>query len=250
MKKLAIAMPVHGRIDLTRRTINSILKHREYWKKEIQIKIFLGTNEQFYFDLADQNPWAITAVKLENLPLGEKFNKLCDTAADWGEYFVLLGSDDILSPDYYILAGEAMELNKNWAGVRELYLTNIQNLETRFLRMEEGHGIVGSGLLTRSEAWKKLREQFGDVYPQQNKELDGQAFGRYETALGKCWIMHSFRPLMLSVKSQENIWPFYMFEEFTKVDFFKLHDYFTNSDIFELEKYHNLLKTLEQYQEQ
>jgi hypothetical protein len=247
MIKLDIAIPVNGRFHIAKLVIDSLQKHRQYWQKEIQIRIFLGTDQAFFKEIADELPWAITAVELKNTPLGDKFNKLCDAAAAWGDYFVLLGSDDILSPDYFLLAAEAIELNKTWAALNQCYITDVKTLETKFVRLDEGY--IGGGLLTRSESWNELREKYGDVYPaDQNKGLDGQAFGRYGEHLGKCWVMNSFSPLLLTVKSQDNIWPFFMFKEFPPFEFLKLQDRFINSDIFAVEKYSKLLNSLEQYE--
>ena len=244
MKKLAIAMPVNGRYELTRRVINSLLKHRDYWTKEVAIKIFLGTHEEFYFKLAEANPWAIEAVKLENKPLGRKFNDLCQRAASWGDYFILLGSDDILSPDYFLMITETMELNKPWAGLNQCYVCELATLRTRYLKLNEGL-LIGGGLLTKSSAWFQVREKYADVYPEGDKGLDGQAHARYKDVLGPCWVLHTFKPVLLATKTPNaNLWPFYMFENFAAVHFDKLHDNFINSDLLSLERYSQILKQI------
>lgn len=246
MKKLAIAMPVNGRYELTRRVINSLLKHRDYWTKEVAIKIFLGTHEDFYFNLANAHPWAIEAVKLDNNPLGRKFNDICDAAANWGDYFVLLGSDDILSPDYFLMATEAMELNKPWAALNQAYICELETLQTRFVRLNEG-SLIGGGLLTKSVAWQQLREVYGQVYPEkQSKGLDGQAFGRYKELYGPAWVMHTFKPVILCTKGETNIWPFYLFANFAAVPFDKLHENFIDSDLLTLEQYKEMRDILQQ----
>ena len=250
MKKLAIAMPVNGRYELTRRTINSLLKHRDYWQKEVAIKIFLGTNENFYFKIADVHPWAIEAVKVENQPLGKKFNEICDAAANWGDYFILLGSDDILSPDYFLMATEAMELNKPWAALEQTYICELQTLETRFLRLNPG-SYIGGGLLTKSAAWHQLREVYGEVYPEKSKKgLDGQAHARYKELFGAAWVMHTFKPVLLATKGDSNIWPFYMFANFAPVPFDKLHENFIDSDLLTLEIYKEILEQNKQQNEE
>jgi len=247
MKKLAIALPVNGRYELTRRAINSLLKHRDYWKKEVAIRIFLGTHEKFYFELASVHQWAIEAVEIENSPLGSKFNKLSDAAAQWGDYFIFLGSDDFLSPNYFLMATEAMELNKKWSAVSQAYVVNAVTLETRFVQVQ--NGFVGSGLLMKSDAWMQLREIYGDVYPAKNKSLDGQAFGRMKELFGNCWDMNSFRPMIACLKSLKdgNIWAFYMFDKFPAVNFDKLHDNFINSDLLSIENYSKILNSIENY---
>lgn len=248
MKKLAIAIPVYGRYELTRRIILSLLKHRDYWQKEVAIKIFLGTHEEFFYNIAENNTWAIKAVKVKNNPLGNKFNKICDAAARWGDYFVLCGSDDLLSPDYFLMATEAMELNKKWAALSQAYVVDVASLETRFVRIQKG--FLGSGLLVKSDSWMQLREVYGDVFPSEDKGLDGQAFGRMNELFGDAWEMATFKPIIACLKSkyplksERNIWDFYLFEKFPSVHFDKLHENFINSDLLSIEKYSQIINNI------
>lgn len=244
MKTLSIVMPFHGRHELTRKTIYSILRHKEFQKNEIYIElIVVGKAPEIKSFCMENN---VIFVQVANSPLGHKFNQGVLRGMEIGDYVMILGSDAFLLPEYLLLVAEAMNNNKEAFTADRIVFINAENLEGRMIAEDR----IGSGYCVRTDILKKVFEKFGALYiSSSEKSLDGPAFGRVkEIREGKePFVLRGFYPLLLEVKTNQNLWPFSNYLKFPVYHWDELKHYIMRYDVGQIESFH---KNYTYYKEQ
>lgn len=232
--KLAICVPVHGRHELVRKTLAALVRHSEYYFADFTIKVFVaGAAPEIKRFCAANN---IEFVFTENTPLGRKFNRLVEAGARWGDYIVVLGSDAFLAPDYFQIAAKYIHKGVQAMAPDAVIFVDGATLDARFVRSEP----LGSGLCFSRELYLKVIETHSGLYRSElNKGLDSAAFHRLcEAGDGRIVPMTGFHPIIIEVKTEDNIWKFSQFESHPKAYMDEFEHYFTRHDIGAIKNFH------------
>jgi hypothetical protein len=232
--KLSVVMPFHGRHELTKKTIYSLLRHKEYQQLDLDINIIVGgkSNELKTFCIENQ----VQYISLSNDPLGNKFNQLFLAGAKIGDYVMIAGSDTFFSPDYFLLATEAMNNNKPSFAAERIVFFDAQTMEGRLVCTD----YVGSGFAVRSDVIQEVFKKFGALYvPSANRGLDGPAFNRVKQVINaNIFQLKGFQPLLIEVKTNENIWPFENFLKYPPVFWDEFRNYLILYDRGVIDSFH------------
>jgi len=205
--KLSICTPVHGRHELVRKTLRSLVRYRGLMAAEFDIRIFVANKSPEIKRFCKEND--IQFVPALNTPLGAKFNQLIAAGAIEADYICILGSDAFLSPLYFEAIKNKIKAGAELMAPGSFVALCADTLQTRFVRSD----YVGSGLCFSARLYRAALAKHGALYrPEINKSLDESAVARLREAGDHILhILDAPYSLVLEVKSAENIWPFHKF---------------------------------------
>lgn len=122
----------------------------------IELKPLIVYSELYYERLADS--YAFHKVHAENRPLGEKHNVGLRYALDHisFDYFMQLGSDDLLSNKVLSLYKPLFEAQEAFIGLNELYVIDYYSKDTK--RVAPGH-VFGAGRCIRRDVLEQASDR-------------------------------------------------------------------------------------------
>lgn len=215
--KTAIIIPVWKRPKVTSLCFENIAK--------TGFDVFVGTNEQWAFDLCKK--YGFTTVWVENDYLGRKKNSMLDVALldnfEWDQ-LMELGSDNLVNLD---ILDEYLSIDSEHYGPSCLYFADPKNKRAKYYNTPRK--IWGAGRVVSRQAVEKavpLWDDKGQIY------LDAQA----NEALSKAGYPYSVAkiPLCVDIKTEVNIHSYRRFNG-VSVDYEKITETFA-----ELDNYDNL----------
>lgn len=148
--RIAVVAPVWGRLLTTRLFWTGMQRVRRHWA-EHTVQVFAVGNEPGHEALTAE--FGGQFVFCENR-LGKKFNAGCIATLEWAaDYVLVMGSDDLLSPDLAAQYLRLMEDGVSYAGVRGCFMLEPTSQRALFLKGHAGIGrlgeIIGAGRLLR-----------------------------------------------------------------------------------------------------
>ena len=170
-----------------------------------------------------------------NNPLGQKKNiGLCDAMSDINfDYLMELGSDDILKPEVFDYYTPYMERGELMFGMKDLYVCEPKTKRCILAGGRWNDGMAfGAGRMIH----RRVIEKVGKLWEDKSEcGLDTESAGRINKAYGRpahdplCQIVPMDKPMVLSIKTDTNLWGMGWFDHFRAKtpDSFKDVDYET-----------------------
>lgn len=200
--KVTLHIPIFGRAEIADRVVAGInTLYTEGKKKGIDLKVmYIFSNVQDYENYTRNLEPLDYAVYVENRPLGRKFNAGVQFLYKFNlqfDYFMQLGSDDILRHDYWDYAYPAMEAGYDIIGCKNLI---VEDFDTGEEKHHKSSDIFGAGRLIREEILCKASHVF-DCIGSRN-DSGGMRVGKTLTVA-----RHQFKPnLHKEAKPAIKIW--------------------------------------------
>jgi len=234
--KLSICVPFYGRHELLKKTLAGLLRHKDDLSDQLIIQIFVAGDAPEIKRFCAYNRIEYTVTP--NNPLGLKFNRVVAAGARSGDYIMILGSDAFLSPDYFTIALKLMKKDVPAMAADQVIFVCGKTLDARLVRSEP----LGSGLCFSKKTYEEVIKKHTGLYRNElNKGLDFDAFSRLrEAGNGMITPMVGFSPIILEVKTDENIWKFSNFEQYPLAYMDEFEHYFTRHDMGAIRTFHRI----------
>lgn len=194
-------MAVHGRREILKQVIDH---HAQTpWLKFA----VCSTDEEV--DYMNENGWY--AYRHDNEPLGRKVDmgiKAALILPQW-THIIHIGSDDFLAPEFI---ERVKNYDVDFAAVKDLYFVCSKTWKVvrhRYAPKEKGKLFIGAGRILSRKAVEKTIAVMGCMYDHhKSKGLDANS----ESKLAACGFtpieIESTLPLVMDLKSEQNIWKF------------------------------------------
>lgn len=190
-----VVMATHERRYITSININLLRKQKVVPK----IVVVCSDNDEVDY----YNTFNVTVIKQENIPLGRKWQDgVVKAIAMKADPLIILGSDDILHPDYIRMVLTKMNEGFEFVGCTSWYSYDLpRNILYVSKYIGENTNIpIGSGKAYSATMLEKMR---GKVFNQAiSKCLDDQGYQLVKKRQGKMYIYHE--PMILAVKGGWN----------------------------------------------
>jgi hypothetical protein len=197
-------MQVHGR----RAILEQVVSHHA----DIDCLKFAVCSTEEEAEFMNEHGWY--SYVYENRPLGKKSDMGIRAALQiqgW-DYLVQINSDDFLSPKYWKAIKPLMERNIEAAGIKAIYFVDSYTLQAKMMRYQsevEGRWYMGAARLFRRDVIDKTIEATGCFWDWHiNRALDLHSERRVINAGFNFEEIESTKPLVMDLKSNENIWAF------------------------------------------
>ena len=152
-------------------------------------------------------------IRAENNPLGAKWNAGLEACLDT-DYIIQIGSDDLLSDNYFKAIGKLVSEGVHLAGIKTLYFWNSLNDECVEFEYATHlkNKFVGAGRLISTMMVEHILEEEGLVWTEKlNKGLDNDSEMRFNKHGYYCKEIKWPNPLVVDIKSDQNIWSYEAF---------------------------------------
>jgi hypothetical protein len=201
MSNIMLFTVVHGRREI----LQQVIDHHEHlpWIKFA----VCSTDEEVEF--MNENGWY--AYQFDNTPLGRKIDMGFRAALliEGWQKLVLIGSDDFLSPEY-VTKVEGLEVH--FAGTKKLYFvdsTTWKATKHTYAPEVRGKMYVGAGRLLSRHAIERTIATQGCLYTWHKRNgLDFDSEQRLITAGFHPVEIKSVNPMVMDLKSEQNIWKY------------------------------------------
>lgn len=199
--KIMVLLPIWGRMNITELCLSNLSK----LKREYELDVLCVISEQWAKLMAFK--YGFKWVEVSNDDLGHKMNYGVQMALkyDW-EYFMNLGSDDIITKDLLDEYKKEMDANSPMFGVTKVCFFDSKTKELK--EVDYGH-LIGAGRMIRRDVLCKcvLKEGKVDMYDKGlSRGLDNNSRKRFLSIGMKELSLEGHR--ILDIKSEENIWKF------------------------------------------
>jgi hypothetical protein len=194
----AIVTAVHGRREVTQMFVD----HYRDWDV---LKICVASTDDDVQFMRD-NGWHV--VQHENRPLGAKWNAVIRFALEFEwEQLIQVGSDDLMNPKYLNFANHVA-----FGGVKTLYFWEKESgecMKYTYVGNRKDY-ILGAGrVMSRYVVETVWKETEGELFPNHyNKGLDSGSELHIKLSGFKPELIQLPYPMIVDVKSGENIWSF------------------------------------------
>jgi hypothetical protein len=156
------------------------------------------------------------AFRYDNEPLGRKVDMGIRAAlgVPWWTHIVHIGSDDFLAPEYI---ARVNDYNVDFAAVKDLYFVCSKTWKVtrhRYAPNEKGKLFIGAGRILSRNAIQRTIDKMGCLYDHhKTKGLDANSEAKLAACGYKPIEIESELPLVMDLKSEQNIWKFGSFAD-------------------------------------
>jgi len=208
MMKVIMWMQVHGRHAI----LKQVLKHHQ--NIDCQKLAVCSTDEEV--EIVRQYGWH--GYRHDNRPLGKKsdYGIRAALTLEW-DYLVQINSDDFLSAKYWKAIKPMMEQGIEVAGIKDIYFVDSYTYKAKRVKYRADDGqkmFLGAGRLIRRDIVENTIKYTGCFFDWSiNRSLDFHSERRMLQVATGMKEIESTKPLVMDLKSDENIWSF---KDYTK----------------------------------
>lgn len=216
--EVIFAIPAHERPNVVHEVVKNLKQKAE---KHLSVSWDILICSEYGSEV-----WSVAEIEMtqfvhdDNSLLGSKFNNLLRHAHDYGRYIVILGSDDILTKEYFVELDKIIKHDAIFAaGLKSALFCGVDSLEV-YNVIHRDNSWVGSGLIVRDCIVESL--DF-DVFPKLQKGLDRAAHNKIKKEIqyqrkqyGDIVPDHNG---LIALKEVDNIHDFDFFKKWPEMDF-------------------------------
>lgn len=206
MKKIAIHLPINGRLNIARVAIAALERTRQQLLElGYSSTVHVAGATQPERDLADEYDYEFYAVR--NQPLGYKFNQLAKSMHQtrW-DYYMEYGADNVLSTEYAKRAAELLDAGTPAFGLRDFYILDEAGKKPPLLFTG---GFSNIGRITARAHTEKILNKRGELYPWRLKRRLDSAFYKIHSRYFEAHTpIPSETPLLVDIKGPTNLNPY------------------------------------------
>lgn len=206
--KICVLTCFHERAPMSEIFLHGIarLKASIPW---VELEVFAGITETDEASVTLAKKWGANYVTCPNSPISNKWNRALAKAAllEW-DYILIMGDDDIASPELFYIYREAIEHGEHFFGIRSIFFLEAETGRAYHFRYPDSGPnstrTIGAGRMISRKACERASFK---IWPDNiNSSLDMgcdevlRRNGIYPV------VIETHRSMMLDIKSGKNLW--------------------------------------------
>lgn len=202
MEKIAVTVPVWGRLELTNKFYEGIKRASEdFYKHGYELILYVAGSEEEHLELALS--FGAKYLHVQNKPVSYKMQKLVEFAMkDKWDYWMTLGSDDFFIKDGANFTVEQLKSGANSGMPKSMYIFSTQNRNRGF--EFKNCGRIGAGRWYKREVLDRVKD--GVIFPSNvNRLLDYWSETLIYESTGVKPVSFDNGSYLADVKTSENI---------------------------------------------